>query len=349
MPAKDDDLLARLNALKPSSVSFSTEAPSIDVEINKPVSVEDKLSARLKELRSGSSLTSTVRSSESDSRTTAASRNTQPAQLEHPAPDVLRDWQRGDNDEEDLNELLAELGPSNQWELIPNDPEQIDSLLKQARAALPQPDATAGESETGVQAGDIEASLHNDINVGEGQDHKAADENIEEEADDYVQRVLAELEYDAKHGIIDDDEEESAAVDTQSADLAPPSTPLGMTRNPNESEPPTYENSELEARFSQLGLNLPATPSAAPSMKAKAGVFKSKDAKPKSNIPKYTAEEIDSWCCICNEDGEVRCLDCENDVYCQQCWHEGHGNGPGQERGHKAVQFVKKGPAASTA
>ena len=349
MPAKDDDLLARLNALKPSSVSFSTEAPSIDVEINKPVSVEDKLSARLKELRSGSSLTSTVRSSESDSRTAAPSQHTKLAKLAHSETDVLRDWQRGGNDEEDLNELLAELGPSNQWEFEADDVKAAESLLTEARAALPQPDSTGGESEPGTKAGDIEASVDDDINVDESQDHRAADENIEEEADDYVQRVLAELEYDAKHGIIDADEEEPAAADTQIADLDLPSTPLGLTKNSDESEPPTYEDSELEARFSQLGLGLPATPSTAPSMKTNAGVSTSKDAKPKSNMSNYTAEEIDSWCCICNEDGEVRCLGCDNDIYCQQCWYEGHDNGPGQERGHKAVQFVRKGPAASAA
>ena len=58
---------------------------------------------------------------------------------------------------------------------------------------------------------------------------------------------------------------------------------------------------------------------------------------------RYTDEDIDAWCCICNEDADLRCLGCEGDLYCQECWKEGHGNGVGQERGHRAVQYVRKG------
>ena len=159
-----------------------------------------------------------------------------------------------------------------------------------------------------------------------------------------MQKVLAELEVDKNYGIEDDDEaqDRSPGRDRQegSNPLELPSTPSNLARASSSThEPPSYEDSELEARFSKLGLNLPSTPTSAPSAKPRT-MGKTTPGKPKA--PTYTEEDIDSWCCICNEDGEVRCLGCEGDIYCQNCWREGHGNRPGQERGHKAVQFVRK-------
>ena len=270
--------------------------------------------------------------------------------------DLSNSRQRSANEEQSLEELLAELGPDSQWELDPNDSSNIDSLLKEAKAALP-PDETVVSEEVYDQTAldqSVAEETPNESKGGSGAERITEDQHDdEEEADDYVKRVFAELEFEKTHSI--DDQEEEATADEQQDESALnlPNTPSDLPPPPTSSERPSYEDSELEARFSKLGLDLPSTPNTIPSARAKAGskanLENLKKAKAKSNLPRYTDAEIDSWCCICTEDGEVRCLGCDGDIYCQKCWREGHGNAPGQEKGHRAVQFNRKGPAAAAA
>ncbi|KAM0712440.1 hypothetical protein Q7P37_011536 [Cladosporium fusiforme] len=227
MPGKDDDLLARLNALKPSSVKLdATPQPSFDVEISKPplASVEDKLADRLKTLPDV--LTSQIK--------------------DEVASEPLADWQQ-DGTEQSIDDLLAELETNEQAKLNPDDPEDVAALLREAQAALP-PSHEPGEG--GGDAGETTQNhpKEHDSETDEPDDEKSEDQQDQAQADDYVQKVLAELAIERKYGPADadergepdsphdDDEEQPSRDDKNTLNL--PSTPLQTTPPPPPAPPP---------------------------------------------------------------------------------------------------------------
>jgi hypothetical protein len=331
MGSKDNDLLARLNALKQSHITLRESAPSISDDSSRVQTREDKLADRLRQLRSGNGLSATRVASPAspnagispDVEIVANRPHTQSTE-----PNAFG------ADEENLDDLIALLGPSEQWSLDPEDPQHIASLLREAKNTLPNADETTPptfQNHHGPQSG--QETQHS---TGEA----SSDNGDEETADEYVAKVLAELDYERRHGITHDDDEETADASTTKAtdgDLRLPSTPSALPKaQAKPADPPTYEDSELEARFQSLTMNLPSTPTTS--------LNRARKVKP-SEVPD---DDISSWCCICNEDGTVRCSGCDDDVYCEACWREGHGTGPGQERGHRAVRFVKRDRATAS-
>lgn len=49
--------------------------------------------------------------------------------------------------------------------------------------------------------------------------------------------------------------------------------------------------------------------------------------------------ELD-WCSTCNENGAVRCLDCDNDIFCKECFRELHQDE--DMRGHRTQPYQTK-------
>lgn len=170
---------------------------------------------------------------------------------------------------------------------------------------------------------------------------------LNQEADDVLQRLLDEVNYENKHDPASNDgddghhhsdklgrnePEKTRATDghTNTADdpFALPSAPSTLP------QPGPSTEDDLAARLASLGL---------PSVPQTIGAPTSKSTSTKA-APAYSDDEIDSWCIICNDDATLSCLGCDEDLYCTNCWMEGHrGEDAGaEERRHKAVQYNKR-------
>lgn len=126
-------------------------------------------------------------------------------------------------------------------------------------------------------------------------------------------------------------------VPTRLVDPAPARAPSAASN----SDP--FESS-IAARMAALkgappvqtdAFGLPSAPTFQPEDRPVAGVARK---------PGYTDEDQKTWCIVCLEDGTVRCLGCDGDVYCARCWREMHvGLSAGyDERGHQWEKFDRR-------
>ncbi|KAI9728791.1 MAG: hypothetical protein M1834_007177 [Cirrosporium novae-zelandiae] len=340
---RDKDLLARLNSLKKSSVQLNLSPPlsSLHLSSSKPSNdassndIDNSLSARFKRLGGlGSTRNVAQASSEEDDGTTEVTPH-------------------NPEDDRNLDELLADLGPEEQWTLDPNDEKDVHMLISEAENALKMEMPSVEEEHNGTKEGVGESESSTQENKPSELSDQAKsiaatsteetsangrtaeeDANDNEEADNYVRRILDEL-----------------AVEEREARNRPTSTsPQSSDDNklhllPVDESP--FNLPSAPTTLPSTSISLPSAPTFAPSSLGKSTARQPKTGTTKHNG--FTEEEMESWCCICNEDARVRCLGCDGDLYCEECWREGHGDQPGQEKGHKAVRYVRKreGIAAS--
>ena len=345
----DDDLFARLNALKaPTGAPNTLKTASQPHPSIKPSSTDDDITARFRRLASG------------DSNPVP----TKPPSKHHPSAqskleDVVANLpsERVENveDEQSLDDLLRELGEDqSSWLNNVSEEDRVSSLLQEAKAALPQRTEEHERKQSAVPVDSETLEPHVErLGAESEQQARSQEEQDEKDADDYIAQVMADIEIRKKHGDYrDQDGSESSGDEIRESEPKPesPSQPL-HARSAREATPldslpsapstapvlASISDDDLETRFASL--SLPTTPSNKPLSRKLA----SAGSKPKSNVPAYTDKDIESWCVICNEDAAVRCLGCEGDLYCQECWAEGH-RGPDagyDEKQHKAVLYSR--------
>lgn len=310
------------------------------------------MSARLRSLRNASSPSQISKPTVSEPSPFPNTPAEDPDPLRHPI----------DPDDKTLDELLADLGPEDQWTLNPDDPNDIKKLLDEARNALPSdapssaPPANEPQKESKLEGKkpdkefltrDLDMSvfaLDDDDSKEKGGESRLEDES--REARDIVARLLDEVNLER----VNEPQDQETLQDDQEKDveeeptLSLPSAPSKLPEPPADVGAETSKKSldfesDIAARMAALKglgstneLGLPSAPT-----------FKPLDKPVKGVMKKYTDEEVDSWCIICQDDATVKCLGCDEDLYCASCWKEGH-MGPDvgwEERRHKWTKYRK--------
>ncbi|KAH7319325.1 hypothetical protein BKA65DRAFT_514318 [Rhexocercosporidium sp. MPI-PUGE-AT-0058] len=361
-PSYDQHLLDRLNALRKSSVEFDPSKPKpISPAVTTP---ETDLSARLRSLRNGPLSSSPSPSPVSKLQQSKPATSPDPVFPSAPAedPDPLRDPFNTDN--KTLDELLADLGPEDQWTLNPDDPKDIQKLLDEAKGALPRDGEAKVESKDLDHEDDSEGKarrpdrqyLTRDLDMsafalddGEPEDRGKGKgrmdlEQESREAQDIVARILDEVNLERATEPKEKEESSTSSerlkesASEESSGLFLPSAPSALPEPVETSKKSLDFESDIAARMSALSglstnsLGLPSAPTFKPIDKPIKGVMK-----------KFPDEEVDSWCIICQDDATVKCMGCDGDLYCANCWKEGH-MGPDvgyEEKTHKWVKYRK--------
>jgi hypothetical protein len=377
MPS-DDDFLARLNALKPSSVSLGTNHSSSVAFSGAPKATDD-LAARFARLGSAS-----PSSSPQPSRTTSS--NDISAPIAAPgAPSYLGGIAEGiggnhvdfnEEDEKSLEELLGELketvGDKEQWDLSSKEQQDVGKLLKDMKRILPEvvnsraQDAAAKQArrapgpkeeltdwesiEVNVGGGAVTTDKDEDYDDDEGEDGASKKATEEEETDDIIARVMAELEISRKYDPPSPPPEDSdngeqrkdqATQKDDGNDLSLPSAPTAL---------PEDDFERTQAIEDAFTARLAALSAPSPSQTDSLGLPSAPSFSPRkkppigSNLQSRIDDEIDTWCIICQDDATLKCLGCDGDLYCQLCWTEGHrGESAGfEEKTHKVVLYARK-------
>ena len=294
--AHDNALFARLNNLKKSNISFGTSnTPSVTIPTSEADKTPDDLIARFQRIH-GQNAASTLEQSSANSALNDGVGPRSPT----------------------IDELLAELGPEDQWTVDSTDLKEADDLLAEATHALPGQETVTQESEYHSSAS---VTGETPVPLTEPP-RKEQDEDAE--ADASLQRILDELE-------IEKLQEHALSGPSQQRDSEPPILPSPALDSFASLIFPSTPETPLQV------LNLPSTPTTTPSARK----IRSKP-KPQG----FTNEEIDSWCIICCANANVKCSGCDGDLYCWGCWREGHvGPDVGlEEKRHVWERVAKKKP-----
>ncbi|ORY19381.1 hypothetical protein BCR34DRAFT_620879 [Clohesyomyces aquaticus] len=388
-PGPDDDaLLARLNALKKSSVTLDT-TPSASIPSPTPPAPSsapaptDDLAVRFARLGSASPAASPKPSKhESGSSGPPVMAPGAASYLEGIAEGIGGGGTEANvADEKSLEELLEEIEGKEQFEEW--EKEDFGKLVREARTLLPavKEEMDRGRRKEGGAGQEGLTDWENvEVDIGSSGEQDDSDKGKQEqkktlddqEADELVAQAMQELDINWKfrHGDSFSSEEDSVSSNNSARgqtqpDKSPSAPPVQDKDGEDDDEdkptlqlpsaPDTLPKDDLDAtqaledalvaRFASLhspspsqstdSLSLPSAPSFAPSNKP--------PKITKSKFTKFSDKVIETWCVICNDDATLKCLGCDGDLYCRNCWMEGHrGESAGfEERRHKAVVYNK--------
>jgi hypothetical protein len=172
-------------------------------------------------------------------------------------------------------------------------------------------------------------------------------------------RALDEAELEAKLNPPSDPKPSSSSPPSSSPDGPPGDDPLSLPSVPSAlgtsddtglslpSVPTTVgarspEDLEADLAARMAALSIPPSSAGGPDI----GLPSVPTDQPANRLRSrtgYTDADQEKWCTVCLEDATLRCLGCDDDVYCTRCWRDMH-LGPTaafDDRTHKAVLFGK--------
>ena len=275
----DKILLARLNNLKKSTTSLRPSTTSIATAPSNVDDTPEDLIVRFQKIQ-GRSITG------SEDRVSAEA--------------VAKDEDEADRPPSPtIEELLAELGPADQWTVDSTELKEANELLAEAKRALPPEEVSTEKPEQDEPANDARKSLEQPTAS------HTNEQDEEAEAAASLQRILDEVEFERQ--------QEPAS----SASRPPPPQPKRASPTLPSVPPDSFASLVFPSTpdTSLPSLDLPSTPTTTPS---------ARKPNPKSKAEGFTDEQIDSWCIICCANAAVKCFGCDGDFYCWGCWREGH-------------------------
>lgn len=280
----DETLLARLNALKTSGISFNS--PYSPLTSNTTPSAPTDLQARFQSLG-------------------PSSRNITPHSVALPELESENDGSAPPSPT--VEDLLAELESDQGYFISKSELFEAEELIAEAKIALPkQSEGESAATDEGAERGTNE--IPDGIDTPGGKLAPTGDQAGSEGGLRRHNHTLAE------------DEEASIALQRILDELvltSPPQTPPALP-----SRPPTDSSSPSLPSAPNTLPSFPSLPQTLPS--APKSQLSSALPKKSPQTSGYTEAEIDSWCVICLADAVVRCRGCAGEFYCWTCWREGH-------------------------
>ncbi len=330
----DARFLARLNALK--APPKNTSQPSAEVDTD--------LATRFLALKPNSSIASTFKRN-IDGGLNSSSAYEQTATVPN------------EEDDRTVEELLAELGPEDQWNIGKGEEDEVGRLLREARESLPVQQTTsrkdvksneheAKDSGNADAAQDKRRETGSDDGGDEDQEESEADDHKDErEAAEYPEQIMAEINIERRYATEESHSEDNEQYprteqNPQNQESASsPQKPLPLAEDAVQDDfslptVPTAIPTPAAPAKQTFSTNLPSAPTTLPSKTT---------SVPSSKPAQFSDIEIESWCCICSDDATIRCHGCDEDLYCALCWREGH-TGPDagfEERGHRWEKYRK--------
>ncbi|OBT83159.1 hypothetical protein VE02_08250 [Pseudogymnoascus sp. 03VT05] len=359
----DSDLLARLNALRPTTVSLDHTRPNLSIPSTLQTP-DTLLSDRLRALRNGGgvggrSTASVSHLPPSDQHLTFGVLSDASAQtasaissLDSPIVEIddradrklareALDFARGGS--HDVPVTKSHGWPSGQGLKVPTPEDVIRHLREEAADTLSDSDEllkSEGKHNIPKNAGSRDSDA-GDSPAGESDAEKSDDEDedrdLEQEARE-AEEILARLLDEAHLEERDEAANQQPPPPPQSTNppspdrtttndpLTLPSTPSTLLSPPDPPDPETlaFANS-ITARMAALQNPTTIDALGMPSAPSTAPVTSSR------GVPSKPAPEPDTACVICYDNATVLCRGCEDSfgdaeeaLYCARCWKEGH-------------------------